>query len=157
MKKSTILFLTICLAITLLTGGCENNSQYEDIPIELPHYPYGQEGDFIKQVSCNDILLFDASKITFDEMKRISADGEKSTFISYDKSDSIPLFSIRNTMTGVGYICNFPDVVKNWNINPTGTYISIVADEFLLLNNGYGISANTYSILILKSFKRKIL
>lgn len=148
--------MTICFVISFLASGCDKNSQYEDISIELPQYPYGQEGNFIKHVSYNDILLFDASKTTFDEMKRISADGEKSLFISYDKSDSIPLFNIHTTMTGIGYICNFPDVVKNWNVNPIGIYISIVADEFEL-NNEYGISANTYSILILKSLKRKIL
>lgn len=159
MRTKKILFISLFFFFFSLIGigGCDDEVQYEDIPLEYVKCPCEHETEFIKQASFKDVLLFDATKISFDKMKELSFDGERSLFIYYlSEKDSTVLYSIYTTMMGVGYICNLPDEVKKWEISFDGEHISLSADEFEACEPRGAIAANSYSNLVLTSLKRTI-
>lgn len=158
--KAKLLSVALFLFLIMGIGGCEENENYpvyENIPLEYIKCPCGQETRFIKKVDFEDILLFDATRTPFDEMKQLSFNGERSLFISYiPENNNSAIYSIYTTMMGVGYICNLPNKVKEWEIPFAGQHVSLSADEFEVCELGGSIAANTYSDMVLTSFKRKI-
>lgn len=143
-------------------GGCEAEAQYEDISLEYTRCPCEHETNFIKQVSLNNVLLFEASKTSFTEMKEISSHGEESEFVEYFlEKDSAVFYSFKKISNiiyvGIGYICNFPQKAREWVIPHGGIEISFTADTF---DSCKGVSSvgftQTYSDNILISLKRKI-
>lgn len=155
--KTKKLLLMIPFLFLIMEVGCNDEAQYGDIPLEDVKYPCEHETEFIRQISYNDILLFDAAKTSFKKMKELSFDGERSLFIYYSsEKDSTVLYSIYTTMMGVSYICNLPHEVKEWEISFDGEYISLSADEFEAYEPKGSIAANSYSNLVLTSLKRKI-
>ena len=154
MKTITnILFL--CGIIVLTAFSCEKEEQYEEIPLEYSKCPCDHETDFIKSIVIESILLFDSTKTTFSEMKELSLDGDCSRFISYSpESSSIESYSVCSHMVGIGYICNFPKVAKDWDVPSKGIYISYSADEFKLCEPKMSITTYTYSNIVLTSLKK---
>jgi len=154
---TTFLFL-LPLCAVLLGSGCDDDDEndYESIQLEYIKCPCDSEMEFIKEITMNNILLFDASITTFSEMKDLSFNGELSPFICYTpQTDSVIVYSIRTTMMGVGIFCNFPNAINRWNISEKGDYVSFSADEFELCESKGEIAANTYSNLVLTTLKRK--
>ncbi len=150
-----LLFLSGIIVITAFSCEKGKEEQYENISLIYSKCPCDHETDFIKSFSAENILLFDSIKTSFSEMKELSLDGECSKFISYSpESDSTVFYSICNHMVGVGYPCNFPQIVEKWEISPEGTYISFSADEFELCNPENSITTYTYSNLVLTSLKK---
>ena len=159
LKLLTILLFLLPLCVVLLGAGCDDDDEndYESIPLEYIKCPCDSEMELIKEVAMNNILLFDASMTTFSEMENLSYNGERSLFICYTpETDSVMVYSIRTTMTGVGIFCNFPNAIHGWNISEKGDYVSFSADEFDLCEPKGAIAANTYSNYVLTSLKRKM-
>jgi len=152
-----IFLLLLPLCVVLLGAGCEKDEDYyENIPLEYTKCPCDSEMSFIKEVTMNEILLFDASKTSFSDMKDLSSNGEQSLFIYYTpETNNALVYSIRTTMMGGSNICNFPNVIQSWNISEKGDYITLSADEFELCEPKGAIAANTYSNYVLTTLKRK--
>ncbi len=156
-KILAIFLFLLPLCVALLGAGCDKNEDYyENIPLEYTKCPCDSEMSFIKKIAIDEILLFDASKTSFSDMKDLSFNGEQSLFIDYTpESNSALVYSIRTTMMGVSNICNFPNIILSWNISEKGDYITLSVDEFELCEPNGAIAANTYSNYVLKVFKKK--
>lgn len=154
--KTTILKVGVfVLLLSLMGAGCEKEDSYEEISLEYSKCPCDHEANFIKEVEMKDVLLFDAAKTSFEKMKELTFNGERSLFVCYvAETDSTTFYSIRTTMMGVSYICNFPAEVKEYEISSTGINISFTADEFELCDPKNSIATNTYSNLVLTSLKK---
>ena len=156
----TILKLLFLSGIIILTAfSCEKGKeeQYENISLIYSKCPCDHETDFIKSFSAENILLFDSTKTSFSEMKELSLDGDCSKFISYSpESSNIKSYSysICYHIVGIGYICNFPKVAKDWDIPFNGISISYSADEFELCEPKMSITTYTYSNIVLTSLKK---
>lgn len=149
---------SIILLLPLIMGeGCENDKEFEDITLVYTKCPCEHETNLIKTIHFENIVLYDTSKTSFEEMKELSFDGERSLFASYSlKNNSITLYSIRTTMEGISYFCNVPEIVKEWEIPTSGNNISFYADEFESCISQGSIATNTYSNYVLKKLKREI-
>jgi hypothetical protein len=155
-KLLTIFLLLLPLCVALFGAGCKDDDNYENIPLEYTKCPCDLEKSFIKEVTMDEILLFDASKTSLSEMENLSSNGELSLFVCYTpQTDSVLVYSIRTTMMGVGIFCNFPNRIQGWNISEKGDYISFLADEYELCEPQGAIAANTYSNLVLTTLKRR--
>jgi hypothetical protein len=159
MTKITIFKLGAFILLFAFVGaGCEkeNEDEYEDVLLENIKCPCEHEVVFGKTIYIENILLFDAKNTSWDEMKTQTFDGEKSEFVAYSEdSKSMIFYSIRTTMTGIGYVCNIPDKINDWTIPSTGAVISFKADAFDACSSLPSISQTSYEI-ILTSLKRKI-
>jgi len=143
--------------VVLLGAGCEKEEEYEDISLENLKCPCEHNVSFIKTITVENILLFDAKETTWDEMKAQTFDGEKSEFVSYSEElKSMIFYSIRTTMTGISYVCNIPEKINDWTIPSTGIVITLYANEYELCIPQPSIANNTYSNCILTTLKRKI-
>lgn len=141
----------------MLGAGCEKEEEFEDISLEGIECPCEHELFFIKKITVENILLFDAKKTKWDEMKAQTFDGEKSEFVSYsEESKSMIFYSIRTTMTGISYVCNIPEKINDWIIPSTGIVIILYANEYELCIPLPSIANNTYSYCVLTTLKRKI-
>jgi len=157
MKTTSLKISAIVLLFTLMGAGCKKEEAFEDLPLEYVKCPCDHDMAFIKKVAIQNVLLFDASKTSWDEMKNRTFDGEKSEFVSYsEKTKSMIYYSVRTTMTGSSYVCNVPEELKDWTITSTGVVISFSADEFVSCIPQSGIANNTFSNCVLTTFKRKI-
>ncbi len=163
--KTVILKMGFIFLFLALTGaGCEDNddNQYEKIPLTNFECPCDHETDFIKEVTMQDVLLFDAAKTSYPNMKELSFDGTEAIFVSHSyESDSTIFYSFRGTSTDmgyldIGYICNFPEVAKKWTIPSQGIYISFTAKVFHACHGHPSVGFTTYTDNILTSLKRKI-
>jgi len=136
--KTTILKISVTLLfLSLIGAGCKKEGAYEDIPLEYIKCPCEHGVSFIKKISVENILLFDAKETTWDEMKTQTFDGEKSEFVSYsEESKSMIFYSIVNeglpTIGGVSicHVCNAPETINEITISSTGLLISFSADVF---------------------------
>ncbi|MFB6340477.1 hypothetical protein ACE1ET_02085 [Saccharicrinis sp. FJH62] len=65
-------------------------------------------------------------------MKRLSLDENVSRFICYNpESNNAVLYSYKELiLDGIGYICNFPVIAREWEIPSNGIYISYSAEVF---------------------------
>jgi hypothetical protein len=104
------------------------------------------------------ILLFDAKKNSWDEMKAQTFDGEKSEFFAYsEESKSMIFYSIRTTMSGIGNVCNIPGKISDWAIPSTGVVLSFKADAFEACSSSPAIGfQQTSSEMVLTTLKRKM-
>lgn len=146
----------------LLTGaGCEKDNEYEEIPLEYTKCPCEQETSLIKKVEIKDVLLFDATKTSFSEMRQLSLNGKEAEFVYYSpETDSTIYYNFKNVdvayFNSIGYLCNFPSSAKTWKIPFEGIYISFTADEFEACYGFPSIGFNAYVEYVLTSLKRKI-
>lgn len=153
--KTILKILFLCGIIVLTAFSCEKEEQFDEIALEYLKCPCDHETDLIKEINLENVLLFDATKTSFSEMKEKSLDGECSLFFNYSpETDSTVFYSICNHMVGLGYVCNFPQIVEKWEIFPDGILISISADEFELCIPKTSITTYTYSNLVLTSLKK---
>lgn len=150
-----ILKLSMVILLFVFFGaGCQEKNELEGIPLEYIKCPCTHETEFIKTITYDSILLFDASKTSIAERKELSQDGDCAKYISYNKSDTTFLYSICGTMTGIGYVCNFPEIAKDWEIPKNGIIVSFSADEFKLCDPPTSIATHTYANLVLTSLKK---
>lgn len=157
MKIPILKISFIFLLLNLIGVGCGEREQFEEIVLKNTECPCEHETSFIKEITLENILLFNATITTFEKMKEISFNGERSIFICYTpETESAIVYSIRTTMWGVSYICNFPDKVKEWEISSNGIYISYSGNEFEICEPKYSIANNTYSNLVLSSLMKQI-
>lgn len=157
MKATLFKLSAFALLFALAGAGCEKEEEYEDVPLENIKCPCEHEVAFINAISIENILLFDAEKTSWDEMKAQTFDGEKSEFVAYsEESKSMIFYSIRTTATGIGYVCNIPDKIDDWSIPLTGVVISFFADTFEPCSSppSIGVSQTNYEI-ILTTLKRR--
>jgi hypothetical protein len=160
LKTSFIFLLPVAIGISLMGAGCEKEDSYEEISLEYSKCPCDHETNFIKEVEIEDVLLFDASKTSFSEMKNLSSDGERSLFVSYSlETDSAVFYSFREISnvpyTSIGNICNFPNEAKEWEIPFNGIHISFSAKVFEACNGLPSIGfTQTYTDNILTSLKK---
>jgi hypothetical protein len=145
----------------LLGAGCEDDEDnYESITLEYIKCPCEHETNFLKEVEIDDILLFDASKTSLSEMVGLSSDGERSLFISYSpETDSTVFYSFAKisniSYSDIGYICNFPNEAKHWEIPSNGITISFSAKVFEACNGSPSTGfTQTYTDNILTSLKK---
>lgn len=157
MKTIFLKLSAFILLFGLMGAGCEKEEEYEDIPLESIKCPCEHDVAFIKKITIENILLFDAQKTSLDEMKAQTFDGEKSEFVAYtEKSKSMIFYSIRTTMKGTSYVCNIPEKINDWTIPSTGIVITLNANEYELCIPRPSIANNTYSNCVLTTLKRKI-
>lgn len=157
MKSIHLKISFVLLILCFMGAGCEKDDEYEDIPLENNKCPCERDVPFIKKISKENILLFDAKKTSLDEMKTQTFDGEKSEFVSYSEElKTMTFYSVRITMTGISYVCNVPGKINDWTIPSTGVLISFDADEFEVCISPPGIANNTYSNCVLTSLKRTL-
>lgn len=157
MKTTFFKISAFALLFALMGASCEKNEQFEEIDLKNTKCPCEHEASFIKEITLENVLLFSTTKTTFEKMKEISFNGERSLFICYTPdTGSSTVYSIRTTMMGVSYICNFPDKAKEWEIPSNGIYISYTANEFELCEPKSSIANDTYSNLVLSSLKKQI-
>lgn len=156
--KTTLLKISfIFLFLSLIGAGCEKEDADEDIPLEYIKCPCDHDVDFLMNIEIHEVLLFDASKTSWDEMRSTTFDGETSQFVSYEKdTKSAKLFTIRGAMTGISELCNFPTTKYTWEIPLSGERISFSADSFNLCMPKGSTTNTTYSNWILTTLKRKI-
>ena len=156
--KATLLEISfVFLFLSLMGAGCEKEEEYENISLESLKCPCEHDVSFIKKITKENILLFDAKKTSLDEMKTQTFDGERSEFVFYsEESKSMQYYSVRTTTTGIMYICNVHRKINDWIIPSTGVMISFGADEFEICIPPPGIANNTYSNCVLTSLKRTI-
>jgi hypothetical protein len=156
-SKTGILFLFLFV----MEVGCEKSNEYEEILLEHTSCSC-EQATFIKEVEIKDVLLFDATKTSFSEMRHVSLNGKEAEFISYSpETDSTIYYNFKNVdaayFNSIGYICNFPSSAKTWKIPSDGIYISFSADVFEAC---YGYPSvgftQTYTDNILTSLKRKV-
>jgi len=156
MLKTGILFLLLFI----MEVGCEKSNEYEEILLEYTSCSC-EQATFIKEVEINDVLLFDATKTSFSEMRQLSLNNKEAEFISYSpETDSTIYYNFKNVdvayFNSIGYICNFPTSAKEWTIPLNGIYISFSADEFEACYGFPSIGFNAYIEYILTSLKRKV-
>lgn len=158
MKPKFLKLSAIILLFSLMGAGCEKEEEkYENITVDYIKCPCDHEANFIKNLEIEDVLLLDASKISFKDMINLSANGNHSLFVCYyPDTDSVMSYSIHAAMMGVGYICNFPNEINEWDIPEKGNYISFSAQEFDLCEQKGAIAANSYANLVLTVLKRKL-
>ncbi len=155
--KTTFLKISAIVLLFLLFGaGCEKEDTFEEIPLEYVKCPCESNMNFIKKMTIENVLLFDSTKTSWDDMKTLTFNGDKSEFVSYSKKTKCMIYySVRTTMTGSSYLCNVPEEIKDWTISSSGVIISFIADEFELCIPHSGIANNTFSNCVLTTFKRK--
>jgi hypothetical protein len=151
--KLVHLFLVL-FGLSLMGAGCKKGDVYKEIPVEYKKCPCDRNTKFIKTVTLQNALLFDAKKTSFSKMKDLSFDGEGSLFISYS-TDTTVLYSIHGDMVGIGYLCNFPEEAKEWGISPNGLHIVFSYDEFELCDPKVSVTINTYANLVLTALKKR--
>lgn len=156
--KTTIFKLgALILLFVLMGAGCKKEKNYEDIPLEYIKCLCDHDVSSSSKITIQDILLFEASKTSWNEMKSLSFDGEKSEFISYDKgAKSAKLITIRGSMNDISDICNFPATINLLEIPSAGETVSLNADVFKLCTEKGAIMNNFYSNCVLTSLKRRI-
>ncbi len=157
--KTMILKLSVFVLIfTLMGAGCEKEKKYEDIPLEYIKCPCNNDTSFTRKITIQDVLLFDASKTSENEMRSLSFDGEKSQFISYHKdTKSALLCIIRVSMEYISDICNFPATINALEIPLTGETVSLNADIFEPCTPKAHTTYSSYSNnCVLTSLKRRI-
>jgi hypothetical protein len=152
MLKTGILFLLLFM----MAVGCKKKDEYEDVLLENIKCPCEHDVAFIKIVSIKSILLFDAKRTSWDDMKAQTFDGEKSEFVAYsEESKSMIFYSNRTTMSGISFMCNIPGEISDWEIPSTGIVITFNANEYELCIP-LPSTNTTYSNCVLTTLKRKI-
>jgi hypothetical protein len=156
--KTTLLKISAFLLVFLFSGaGCEKEDTFEDIPLEYDKCPCASDLNYIKKITLENVLLFDATKTSFDKMQELTFDGERSFFVRYKpETGDVTFFSVYKTMVGACTFCNFPLSIKQWEINSNGVSIQFHADEYKLCEPKTDIVTYTYSNCILTTLKRKI-
>jgi hypothetical protein len=154
----------LLLLLVLLGTGCEKEDEYEDIPLENLKCPCEHALSSNKKIAVENVLLFDAKKTSWYEMKTKTFNGERSEFFSYsEESKSMIFYSIVNegfsSLGGISicYVCNIPEEISEITITSTGLLISFSGDVFeaCYMHSSIGFS-QTNTGIILTSFKRKI-
>jgi hypothetical protein len=162
MKTVIFKLISALLLLGLMGWGCEKENEYEDIPLEYMKCPCEHETDIISEISLDNILLFDADKTSMLDMRKLSLKENSSLFISYSSnSDSIIYYSFKEisnvTYVGIGKICNFPEIAKEWEISPNGDIVSLSAKVFEACDGSPSVGfKQTYTDNILTLLKRQI-
>ena len=158
MKGLIIKIGSVFLLFLFLTGtGCKRDSDYEIIPIEYLKCPCSSDMDFIKSCTLEKVVLFDSTKTTFEEMRKFTLYGDSSTFVSYNpESNNAVLYSHKGLYYGgIGYICNFPEAAKYWEIPYNGIRISFSADIYETCRPCFSVGGwISFSDNVLTSFKK---
>jgi hypothetical protein len=156
-----IFLLLLPLCVVLFGAGCKKEeAYYENIPLEYTKCPCDSEMSFIKEAAMDEILLFDASKTSLSEMKNLSSNGERSSFMSYSpETDSTVFYSFTKisseTYLSIGYICNFPNEAEQWQIPSNGIHISFSVKVFEGCNGLSSVGfTQTFTDNILTSLKK---
>ncbi len=154
MKPKILKLSTVVLLFAFISAGCQDENEHEGIPLEYVKCLCDHETEFIKTITYDSILLFDASITSIAERKELAQDGDCAKYISYNKTDTTFFYSICGTMTGVSYVCNFPEIAKDWEIPKNGIIVSYSADVFKLCDLPMSISTHTYAMLVLTFLKK---
>lgn len=153
MKRINLNYILI-LIVLLVSTRCDK-VEFEEINVEYSSCICDHEADFIKKFIQQEILLFDVTKTSFQEMKDLSFDGERSLFVQYSSNpESTFYYFSQGVIVGFGFICNLPEIVNDWEIPYEGIYISFTADEFEECEPRTSITTHFYSNLILTSLKK---
>jgi hypothetical protein len=160
MKTTILKFSAFVLIIVLMGAGCRKEKKYEDIPLEYIKCPCNNNDTILRwKIAEQDILLFDASKTSGDEMLRLSFHGEKprkeSVFINYHKDTKSAKLCYIGVESIICIICNLPSTLNTLEIPLTGERVSLTADEFKVcppMESGNNTTINC----VLTSFKRRI-
>ena len=156
MKTKMILFGFVFLWGTIVLS-CKDSTLFENIPVTYQKCPCDHVTTFMKTISMNNVLLFDATKTTWGDMQKLSYSDGSSTYCVYAaKTDTAILYDTHGDMTEIGYICNWPDAMKQIDISEKGTPISFSADEYEACNYPVSITTITYSNLVLKALKLRL-
>ncbi|MFZ5939526.1 MAG: hypothetical protein ACOYXB_03040 [Bacteroidota bacterium] len=152
-KISTRIFifpLVACLAISCdKIGNLDNEIALEYIKCSCE---YGRT--FFGEISADTILLFNASKTSYEDMITISSKNGISEFVAfYTDSSTTKYYKIMGEVTNVGFICNFPDIIEEWNINKNGKYISFSADCYQTCHEVIIVGFYAYMDLVLTTLK----
>lgn len=131
MKTIIIKTGLITLLLFMMGGGCKKDDEYEVITLEYVKCPCNLEMSFIKEVTMDKIMLFDTTKTAITEMQELSLNGENAMFVCYNpQRNNANIYTIRGESVGIGYICNFPEIAREWEISSNGIYISYSANAF---------------------------
>ncbi len=153
MKTKMILFGFVFLWGSIVLS-CKDTTLFENIPVTYQKCLCDHVTTFLKTISMNNVLLFDATKTTLSDMQKLSYSDGSSTYCVYvAKTDTAVLYKIYGDMTEIGYICNWPDAMKQIDIPAKGTPISFSADEYESCNSPVSIATITYYNIILKTLK----
>ena len=154
--KSTILNIyAFILLFTLMGVGCKKTKEIDENQLIYKKCPCEYVAEFVKKVVYEKVLLFDASKTSFQKMKDLTFDGNQSLFICYlpDTGRITDYMYLKNGPMGASYICNVPSFTKKWVIPTEGTYVNYTTDMFSLCNN---LNLENYlSTIVLTSFTKE--
>jgi hypothetical protein len=143
--------------VALLGAGCDKDDEkdYENISLEYTKCPCDSEKSFIKEITMNEILLFDSTKTALSEMQELSLVGDSSQYISYNPGNNNAILYFHKGMySSIGYFCNFPKTAMKWEIPSDGIYISYTADVFESCKSGFTIGWTSFSDNILTLLKK---
>lgn len=148
--------LWLHFALTISIVGCQDKNSMEDIPLVYSVCPCDRDRNPQNTFAKDNIILFDASKTSFDQMKELAYDkksqGYRFVYINL-KNIAIEHFEHVNWRIG-GEICNFPvDMVKP-KIPSSGIRISYEGVFYEPCDNDHAvIPENIFSDIVLTSLK----
>lgn len=160
--KTLIIKTSFFILLLLIMGaGCEKDDEYEVITLEYVKCPCNSEKSITKEITKENILLFDASKTSISEMQELTLNGQKAEYICYYPEIDSALYCDFNNINiaynnSIGYFCNFPEISKEWAIPYEGIYVSFSADVYEACNGYPTVAFDTYSENVLTSLKRRI-
>lgn len=159
MKTLIIKTNFIILLLFIIAAGCKKDDKYEVVTLEYSKCPCNSEMSFIREVIMDKIMMYDSTKTTFPKMQELSLNGESTIFICYNpESNNAILYSITGVFEGIGYICNFPKIAKEWEIPSNGIHISFSADAFESCKSqnsaGFVVGYSDNVLTSLKKFER---
>jgi len=156
-KDTRLLFLLLIF----LGIKCESDDIYQEIPLGSSRCFCDHPQNLIKKIFVENVLLFDAEKLTLSEMIAKSLNGEKSNFISFSpETDSTLYYNISKINisynNSIIFLCNFPEEAKEWNLPIEGIYVSFSANVYEACFGHPDIAFNSNAEAILLTLKKKI-
>jgi len=154
--KSVMKILILCGVFLFMAFGCEKEraDEYEDIPVQYAKCPCNHDTDFVKKISYENVLLFDSAKTTFNQMEKLSFNGEYSEFLYYTENGSLQFRSIRS-MHRIVTVCNPPTkALKKIMIPDEGIIVKFEGELYPSCEENF-IMEIIYENLVLTTFKIK--
>ena len=145
----------LIVLLIVFTTQCERQAFYEEISVDYMKCPCNKDQMFIKSLVQNDVMLFDANKLSLDEMMEKTQIGNEAEFICYFPEKDSALYYNFQGFTYIGYICNFPESAMEWFVPEGGFLISFSADEYDSCDGCNAIGLNSCGELVLKTLNRR--
>jgi len=140
------------LLVLAANFSCEDD--IKDIPLQYQKCDCDHEAKFYRTYEVNHILLFDAEKVTYNDLPIHTYNGLES--ISYMICNftlkEAAITSLNPNSYGLSTICNFP-FSEIGDIPKKGIYVSFIGDGYETCNPTMEIPENFYDDIVLTTLK----